>query len=571
MCGIAGIFDKNQADWHSEIKQMADVLKHRGPDGEGFWHNRKDGIWLGHRRLAILDLSENGKQPMSNAVDRYTITFNGEIYNYVELKKELIELGYSFHTETDTEVLLALFDYRGAKCLDYLDGMFSFAIWDSVAKKLFCARDRFGEKPFYYYYKNSKFYFASEMKALWAVGIPKRLKLDRVSDFLNFSRISEVSNLSSTFYENIYQLPNGCFLEIELNTFVLNIEQYYLFTVKKNDNIKFEDAKERFLQLFRSSIEKRLRSDVPVGTGLSGGMDSSSIVAMINEINNGRVKQNTFSARFKGFEKDEGKYINSVLKSFPAIKHYEVWPTTEEFENTLEKLVYHQEEPFGSTSMFAQWKVMECVANSDVKVLLDGQGADEYLAGYLYYYSRRMYNLFYTNHSLFEKERDGYFQLRNSKVPFQDMESIRTKVHGWIKRRMKKVIDIVDLDELLLKDCFKGELQELLRYGDRNSMAHSIEIRAPFLNHELVEFVFSLPDHFKLINGWTKYILRSSMESYLPNNIVWRVDKIGYATPQEKIIENVPINKHLIQFIADNKIEILNVPKWNSLIISKFI
>ena len=205
-------------------------------------------------------------------------------------------------------------------------------------------------------------------------------------------------------------------------------------------------------------------------------------------------------------------------------------------------------------------------------VLLDGQGADEFLAGYLYYYSRRLYYLFHTDHTIYKKEKNSYFQLRMSNIPFQDMESTKTKVVGWIKRRINYKFDnLLDLDELLIKDCLKGELQELLRYGDRNSMAHSIEVRAPFLNHDLVEFVFSLPDHFKLFEGWTKYILRSSMKRYLPENITWRVDKIGYATPQDKIIENVNIDKHLSEYVADNKIELQNVPRWNSVIMSRFV
>ncbi len=579
MCGIAGIFDKNSEDLSEDIQQMTDVLKHRGPDGQGVWNNREDGIWLGHRRLSILDLSENGKQPM-HYLNRYTITFNGEIYNYIEIKKELVESGYHFHSETDTEVLLALYDYRGNKCLEYLDGMFAFAIWDSQLKKLFCARDRFGEKPFYYYYKNNRFYFSSEMKALWKVGVPKKLKPTRVADFLTNSRIFDINDPSGTFYEDIYQLQNGFYLELDSHSFRINLNRYYQLKAIKNSTISWEEAKETFFKLFKSSIEKRLRSDVPVGTGLSGGMDSSSIVAMISTINSGKVTQNTFSARFEGFEKDEGKFINAVLERYPNIKHYNVWPTREDFEDVVDKMVYHQEEPFGSASIYAQWKVMETVGNTDVKVLLDGQGADETLAGYLYYYSRKLYYLFNTDHSTYKSERNGYYHLRKSKVPFQNLESTKTKIGGWLKRRINyKIKKIVDLDELLLADSFKGSLQELLRYGDRNSMAHSVEARAPFLSHHLVEFVFSLPDEFKLYKGWTKYLLRSSMENYLPEDIIWRIDKIAYETPQadwlKKSKQSINQNK-VKQYlndsgIIDNHLLTDNSSNWKLFVLSRFI
>lgn len=573
MCGIAGIFDKNQEDLNTDIKQMTGVLVHRGPDGEGFWNHRKDGIWFGHRRLSIIDLSDNGKQPMHYKDGRYTITFNGEIYNYVELRKELTDLGYTFKSESDTEVLLAMYDYKGTNCLDYLDGMFAFAIWDSTKKKLFCARDRFGEKPFYYYYNSTKFYFASEMKAFWKIGLPKELKVNRVSSYLQTGHLYDTKDTSGTFYENIYQLPNGCYLEINTNAFYPDIKHYYQLTKKtKNTLISFEEAKEEFFTRFKSSVEKRLRSDVPVGTGLSGGMDSSSIVAMINILNKGQVAQNTFSARFNGFEKDEGDFIQAVLNQYPNINHHNVWPTAEDFEEIVDKMVYYQEEPFSSTSVYAQCKVMETVSKSNVKVLLEGQGSDEYLAGYLYYYARRLYYLFNSNYTFYKTERDHYFNLRKTNIAYENIENYKTKLFGWAKRRLHyKPNNLVDLDELLIKDSFYGSLQELLRYGDRNSMAHSVEVRLPFLDHKLVEFAFSLPDEYKLFQGWTKYILRSSMQSYLPPKITRRIEKVAFETPQAKLTNNMNIDPKLNEFLKDNHIIISHHNKWENFIMSKFI
>lgn len=584
MCGIAGIFTKTQSDLIDSLRQMTDVLKHRGPDGEGIWHNSKDGIWLGHRRLSILDLSENGKQPMSYLADRYFITFNGEIYNYIELKKSLVDLGYLFHSETDTEVLLALYDYKGKKCIDYLDGMFAFAIWDALNKTLFCARDRFGEKPFYYFFdKDRGFFFASEMKALWAVGIEKKIDPSMLMNFVTTNSVTNEHNQESTFFKNVFQLDSSHYLTISIDNFQPIKEKYYsLDHVEVKKEIEKEKAKEEFSFLLEQSVKLRLRSDVSVGSSLSGGIDSSSIVMLIDKIKGGLNVQKTFSARFKDFNRDEGYYMKLVTDKCKTVVPYEVWPGKEEMEEVIDKILYHQEEPFGSASIFAQWKVMELAKKSGVTVLLDGQGADEQLAGYLYYYDQYLSQLYQNNYNLFLNEVNAYEKLRGLQHYLHSRSQSMKMKFGRIKRGLFK--NSINISNKYLFNCLKHDmtvsgLKELLRYADRNSMAHSVEVRLPFLSHKLVEFVFSLPDTFKLKEGWTKMILRETMGNILPAEITWRVDKVAYETPQETWLNNIKdsrgsskIKQYLSDFdVLKNGYTIENISNWNFYLLLKMI
>jgi asparagine synthase (glutamine-hydrolysing) len=389
MCGIAGIYKLNNASVKmEELKKMTDVIIHRGPDGEGHWINESSKVGFGHRRLSIIDLSENGKQPMHYANGRYTITFNGEIYNYIELRKELIQKGYQFISDSDTEVLLALYDLKKEKCLQDLDGMFSFAIWDEKEQILFCARDRVGEKPFHYYLDEHQFVFASEIKQFWEAGINKSVDQQKIMKYAEFGIIDEVDDITKTFYNNIKRLDSAHYLIIGAKKNV-HINKYWdidLNAPKFNGTI--EQAAEKFLELFTESIRLRLRSDVPVGSSLSGGLDSSSIVMLIDALKGKEIKQNTFSARFNNFDKDEGVHIEAVVKACKNLEVHYTWPDKNYFEQVFDKVTYHQDEPFGSTSIIAQYAVMELAKKNNVTVLLDGQGADEYLAGYLFYYQK---------------------------------------------------------------------------------------------------------------------------------------------------------------------------------------
>lgn len=584
MCGIAGIYKFNQDKvLLKDLKIMTDAIVHRGPDGEGHWLSESNKVGFGHRRLSIIDLSENAKQPMHYANQRYTITFNGEIYNYLEIRKFLCDKGYCFNSESDTEVLMALYDLKKENCLEDLDGMFSFAIWDEQEQVLFCARDRFGEKPFHYYYDNEKFIFASEIKQFWSIGITKKISQKRLMQFVDFGTIDDAHNLSDTFYEGIKRLDAAHYLIVKPNHSI-SIHQYWkinLSAPKFNGTI--EQAAERFLELFIESIKIRLRSDVPLGSSLSGGLDSSSIVMLIDALKGKELKQNTFSARFKNFEKDEGIFIEEVSKSCENLKVHYTWPNKEYFENVFDKVTYHQDEPYGSASIVAQYAVMELAKQNQVTVLLDGQGADEQLAGYLPYYHAYLNYLFFHNTPKYEIEYSAYLKYHQNASPYhtiQDSETWRMKLGRYRRRLLQQEMPYdSNLNSKLNLSTTKVGLKELLRYADRNSMAHSREVRLPFLSHKLVEFVFSLPDDYKLNNGWTKFILRKSMNNILPSSICWRVDKIGYEPPQSNWL-----NSEKIKLDIENSRKILGVKskggsnlnfifneEWRLLMASKFI
>jgi len=537
MCGIAGIINLNKDVINrSLLKQMTDVIQHRGPDGEGHWVNSEETVGFGHRRLSIIDLSENGAQPMHFLDSRYTITFNGEIYNYIELKQNLLKKGYVFNTNSDTEVVIASYHDKGERCLSDFDGMFSFAIYDSLSNSVFCARDRFGEKPFHYSMYNGGFYFGSEIKQLWAAGVPKKMDQEKLLNYIKSGEIERTGETNSTFYSNIKTLDAAHYILIHLkNPEIYPVKYWDIDLSAPKFSRSIEEAAEQFYTLFKESIRLRLRSDVPVGSSLSGGLDSSSIVMLIDQLKGNEIEQNTFSARFKNFHKDEGEHIQKVVESCKNVKVHYTWPNKDYFEDVFEKVVFHQDEPFGSASIVAQYAVMQMAKEQGVTVLLDGQGADEQLAGYLPYYHHYLNQLFYQSKSKYQFEFHKFNEMHPN-FEIRDLahsRTIRMKL-GELKRKLvlQNLPITNQLSQHLYKDTISGGLNELLRYADRNSMAHSREVRLPFLSHKLVEFIFSLPDEYKLNNGWTKFVLRKAMATTLPESICWRVDKIGYEPPQ---------------------------------------
>ena len=566
MCGIAGIISPDTSLVSIErLKKMTDAIAHRGPDGEGHWINSSGNISLGHRRLAIIDLSDAGKQPM-HYLGRYTIIHNGEIYNYLELKEELLKKGYNFFSKTDTEVIAAAYDCWQEECVDRFDGMFAFAIWDAETKTVFCARDRFGEKPFYYYAGNNQFVFASEMKAIWAAGIERKPNLKMLFNFITIGYTDNPLNPAETFFENIYKLPAASTLSFFTDkTQDLNIETYWDIDLNiSNKKIKEEEAIEQFQQLFQSSIQKRLRSDVQIGTSLSGGLDSSSVLASVFSLATSKQSGiqhsplTAFTAIFPGYEKDEFAYAQVVAEKY-KLPHYTTAVTAAELISSFEKLSRHQEEPVTSASAVAQFKLYELAKQHDVKVLLDGQGADETLAGYHKYYKWYWQELF-SNRRLIGsgeikaarkngvKEPFGYRNIIAAMFPdlatvFLEQQYLlhalqqKDLTADFIKMQSKEAYYTTpahyNLNGVLYFNTIQHGLEELLRYADRNSMAHGIEVRLPFLNHELVEFLFTLPSKFKIRNGWTKWLLRKAMDKNLPAEIAWRKDKIGFEPPQQ--------------------------------------
>ncbi|MGQ0738940.1 MAG: asparagine synthase (glutamine-hydrolyzing) [Bacteroidota bacterium] len=569
MCGIAGIIQANLFQFSKEhLKKMTDALAHRGPDGEGSWQDDSGHVLLGHRRLSIIDLSEAGNQPLipnpspqgrEGSMPRYSIIHNGEIYNYIELRDELQKKNYVFRSHTDTEVIAAAYDCWGDECVNHFDGMFAFAIWDATKKELFAARDRFGEKPFFWYYDNNRFLFASEMKALWAAGVERKPNLKLLFNFITIGYTDNPEQPEETFFENIHKLPPASFLKFSLVYFNYSIRPYWnIDPAVQEKKITDSEAIDQFTYLLTRSVKRRLRSDVPVGTSLSGGLDSSSVISIIIELQTINYKPQTFTASFPGFEKDESSYSKQAADSFQLQQHI-INVSGDELLADWEKLCHHQEEPFGSASIYAQYKVYELAKQHNINVLLDGQGADETLAGYHKYYKWYWQELFRKGKLRSSKELNAARQLG-----VNESFNYKNKIAAWFpsfasivmeRQYLLKAVGHENLDKefvmhhskeayytppdhftlngVLYFNSFVHGLEELLRYADRNSMAHGREVRLPFLSHELVEFIFSLPSHFKIRHGWTKWLLREAMKTSLPASIVWRRDKVGFEPPQK--------------------------------------
>ena len=579
MCGIAGIIALNKNDVSLErVKKMTDIIAHRGPDGEGHWVSDNGHVALGHRRLSIIDLSHAANQPMKYA-GRYSMVFNGEIYNYIELKESLLKQGCTFTTSSDTEVLLALYHRHKEACLQMLDGMFAFVIYDTIENEIFVARDRFGEKPFFFSYeKGNHFLFASEMKALWAAGINKEVNNRMLFNYLETGQLNNINDQSETFFINCSRLPHSHYLKLNCHNCTVTQHKYYDINWENtNHSITQKQASEKFQSLFYNSVNKRLRSDVPVGSSLSGGLDSSLVVTVIDELKkSSHQKQATFSAVFPGFIKDERKYIDYVIAKTNVQPHF-VTPTDDGLRSNLDKLSWHQEEPYGSASIYVQYCVMELAKKNSVTVLLDGQGADEILAGYLTYYEPYFNALKKTNKNLYTQQWDAYKKLHAdnaiNKQEGQSLKSFTKSIAGPYINQLRKFYrqyqqiknaslhpefynnyknervllpsQFQNLNHALYHSLFNISLQDLLRYADRNSMAHSREVRLPFLNHELVEFIFTLPPQMKINNGWTKWIMRETFTKELPKEITWRKDKIGYEPPQQSWMERKEVKEKI--------------------------
>lgn len=576
MCGIAGIVSPRQKlsdifEMSDTLKRMTNALAHRGPDGEGHWINENGKTGLGHRRLSIIDLSENGAQPM-HYLNRYSIVHNGEIYNYIELRETLKKKGYTFQSQSDTEIILAAYDCWKEDCLQQFDGMFAFAIWDEKEQILFAARDRFGEKPFYYFLDEERFLFASEMKALWAAGVERKKNDTLLLYYLADGQLTNPFNPAETFYENIFSLPAASYLQYNLAANKLDIQQWWDLDKETHVNISEKEAAEKLLSLLSSSVSKRLRSDVELGNSLSGGLDSSSILALIHQQNK-NFQPKTFSAVFPGFEKDESTFIDKVLSKYPSA-NFRITPAADDFTNDLNKFIYHQEEPVQSASVYLQYKVFELAKQNGVKVLLDGQGADEILGGYikyLHWFLQELINtgrlrlataerkLLQQNYPSLQWNWKNYFA---AFVPFITSSQLQKKVfrsvsqqpdidpdfayHSFSKKYVYKPV-VHKLNDILYYDTKQNTLPELLRYADRNSMAYGVEVRLPFLNHELVQFIFSLPPSFKIKDGFTKWILRKSTEQLLPADISWRKDKTGYEPPQQQWMQQPAMQEQIYE------------------------
>ncbi len=571
MCGIGGIINFCGEEVSGQkLLLMSHTLRHRGPDGNGHWMNPEKNVGIFHRRLAIIDLSVNGNQPM-HYLSRYSIVYNGEIYNYIEIRQELEKKGILFNSLTDTEMILVSYHLYGINCLKSFNGMFAFAIWDNENRTLFCARDRFGEKPFYYHYFNGEFKFASEMKALFAAGVSNAVNQEMLFLYLKWDVVENPEKKSDTFYNNIKKLPAAHYLLLTEKS--LSVNRYWDIDLnKKQESIHFNEAVDQYRSLFLNSVKIRLRSDVPVGSSLSGGLDSSSVVMAINQLKGNQHKQAAFSARFREPEFDEGFYINELCNK-TNIASFNTYPSESSFLDQIEKIFYHQEEPFGSASIIAQWEVMKSARHNNFPVLLDGQGADEILAGYKKYQQVYLRECFLNRKKMYREEKKALKEITgiNQSTGFmfvtESFSPWLLRSGGKIKRfilsnKENKVFhpeflnhlqnqsppfrNFNSLNQTLYYDTVIYGLEKLLRFSDRNAMAFGVEVRLPYLDHNLVEFVFSLPSSFKIQKGYSKYLHRQAMANIIPDIICWRKDKLSFQVPQKKWFEHSRV-KELLQ------------------------
>ncbi len=567
MCGICGIIDfKGLPVKEARITTMMSKMKHRGPDDEGTFI--ENNVALGFVRLSIIDLSPLGHQPMLSRDERYVLVYNGEIYNYLELKEELAKRGHRFVSKTDSEVLLAAYIEWGEGCLDKFNGMWAFAIYDREKRQLFCARDRYGVKPFYYYSDADRFIFASEIPPVLAVLDKKPGPNNQaVFDYLVFNRTDQTGE---TFFDGIKKLQHGHFAKIQTSsnrsvgievwpeqTRGVKLQRWYDLRNRVENSEGFSRPEE-YRSLFSSAVGLRLRSDVPVGVCLSGGVDSSSIVSVLLR-DYDRIDLNTFSAVYSNGESgDESEFINLFRSTLPwggaALSNmFFITPTAETLALDLNNFLRAHAEPIPSTSPYAQFKVME-LAKKNVVVTLDGQGADEELAGYHYFFGFLFKDLlsrlqlmklilesggYLVKHrSIYGLKSFAYFLL-----PKLTRSRLRVSEKGYILPEFADahVQDSVIAGELYgsggLRDAllnhFEYKLEHLLKWEDRNSMWYSLEARVPFLDHRLVERTLASPIDMIINRGTTKYILREAMRGTLPDKIRTRKDKIGFGTPQD--------------------------------------
>ncbi len=625
MCGITALilpggFPKQLR----HITAMTNTIRHRGPDDEGFalfGHNSTQisifggedtpmqvyesdvpyapqrpapditpvdtAVVLGHRRLSIIDPTPSGHQPMCSPDQRYWIVHNGEIYNYRELRLELEAFGHQFVSNTDTEVLLTAYAHWGRDCLHRLNGMWAFIIYDTQEQKLFIARDRFGVKPLYYWFSPEGFLaIASEIKAFTVLpGWKPQINGPRAYDYL-------VSNLldhtSETLFAGVYQLRGGEAAEFRVGDIGTTLPVYRWYHLKPQQfSGTFDEAVTEFKQLLQDSVRLRLHSDVPGGSCLSGGLDSSSIVCLASDLLGEEQNESflkTFSACSDVKQYDEREYIDEVVNARGVEAHY-TYPSFEKLLEQLDKIIWHQDEPFKTTSIYAQWLVFELAANHGVKFLLDGQGADEQLCGYLWFFGCRYADHFCnmkwrllwrdiqavkSRHGLSELQSlsmMGYYLLppsiRQIMKPYAMADQARPtwlninllsehngpthKVERSFPARLRPsctTTQSIALDQML---CVS--LPSLLHWEDRNSMAHSIEARVPFLDYRLVEYVMSLPEEYRIHEGVTKRVLREAMTGVLPEKVRIRMDKMGFYTAEEHWLrhENPEIFRQLLK------------------------
>lgn len=566
MCGILGGLFKSQLS-EEQINLALSKMDNRGPDDNGYvcYEIEQSGeLLLGHTRLSIIDLSSAGHQPMSSQDGRYSIIFNGEIYNYKELREELKSAGYVFSTETDTEVLLKAWQYWGQECLPRLIGMFAFVVYDVHLKTISCVRDAFGIKPFFFAEGDGEFIFASDISALLQLHEQdKKLCLQRAYDYLVHG---VYDNNDLTFFDGVKHLMPGCLIEFDLSKACITKDlKWWTPSIKERTDLTFDEAAEMLREQFLENVKLHLRSDVPLGAALSGGIDSSAVVcAMRYLVPKGDI--HTFSYIAKDSTVSEENWVDFVNEHTRAIS-YKTVSNGDELLRDLDDLIQAQGEPFGSTSIYAQYRVFQLAKQNGISVTLDGQGADELLAGYSGYPVQRMQSIFeqrdlntllsFTNHWKKWPGRGGAKAYKclaagispNNLRPFLKNVFVNSSKPSWLNFdflfergvALKTVPQVQTSDnrgrrvvETLANTLQTDGLPQLLRHGDRNSMRFSVESRVPFLTLPTANLLLSLPEHYLISNrGETKSVFRAAMRGIVPDQILDRKDKVGFATPEQ--------------------------------------
>jgi asparagine synthase (glutamine-hydrolysing) len=563
MCGIAGFIVRKNVDFDlgSTVQEMANSLSHRGPDDSGFvvfpsdGYNNKNRVAFGHRRLKIIDLSQKAHQPMYNPAKTIFISYNGEIYNYIELKDELVKKGYNFTSTSDTEVIIKSYEEWGVDCFKRFNGMWALAIFDKTKGKVILSRDRFGKKPLHYYRTASEFIFGSEIKAL--------LKYPTVKKMPNYEKIFRyiaggyryVDIDDTSFFENIDQVPKSSYFEIDQSLNIKKAKYWQLDPNCSQQAISDKDAIDRFKDIFTDSVRLRLRSDVPVGYMLSGGLDSTAVACVAAKVLKRPIA--TFSG-ITGQEKgiyDESEFIDSVVRETGASSHY-IRPDPADIFDVVNEMIGYHDEPICTVTCHSFFLILKKIAEHGLSVVLNGHGADELLAGYWDHYH-------YNFHDLREfGDSDGLnYEIemwkKNHRRDQSEIKRVSDYISAMKENRALEVSRFADYSYLLngemvkehkknraLSSLFSGELLrrldiELMQDGlptvlkpeDRNTMSHSIESRSPFLDYRLAEFCFSLPNRLKIRDGVGKWLLREAMKDILPEDVRTRKYKASFISP----------------------------------------
>jgi asparagine synthase (glutamine-hydrolysing) len=567
MCGINGILALNgartpahEAELRQAVESMNAAIAHRGPDGGGVYSHR--ALAFGHRRLSIIDLSDNAAQPMFNEDGTVVLVFNGEIYNFVELVPELTRRGHRFRSHSDSEVIIHAYEEWGPECVTRFNGMWAFALYDARRELLLASRDRFGVKPFYYHLSPERFCFSSEIKAVLRAADARDANAGKVYDYLAYGY---KTNNAETFFRDVQELAPATNLVIERGK--LKSRKYWTLpdaAAEPRTGVSIDELAGQFRDLLTDAIRLRFRSDVPVAILLSGGLDSTAIARVVEDLAEAGVLDYTsvkaFSAAFPGYHYDESDIVRRFVEGCRHIKLQQVFPGADELTGLVESIAYALGEPVFSTTVFAHYRLMREVHADGTKVVINGQGSDESFAGYDRYYlgyvlldkllskpsevvpqARAMHSVLGYSYTYIMK------QLAKAVLPRRYASRLRGKYqegvipclapnfvatnYGYLRNGRRISLTPRNFDSYLRDQLEFYGFNQILHYEDHSSMAHSIEIRSPFVDYRLMEFAFSLPSHAKYDRGESKRVIRRALADRLPREVIECRRKIGFATP----------------------------------------